>query len=67
MQRHEFDVVSLVAGLLFVIVAGTYAIVQAADASFDAQWVLPSLFVGLGLVIGAIALRRVLPPSTPRE
>ncbi len=64
MERHEFDIVSLVAGLLFVIVAAAYAIVAAADASFDAQWVVPALFVGFGLVLGAIALRRVLPPRS---
>lgn len=59
MQRHDIDVVSLVAGVVFVAIAGAYGLVRATNASFDAHWVLPALLIGLGLVLGAFAVRRL--------
>jgi hypothetical protein len=58
-SRHDVDVVSLVSGLVFAAIAGAYAIVRATNASFDAHWVFPALFIGLGLVLGAVAVRRL--------
>jgi hypothetical protein len=63
-SRHEIDVVSLVSGLVFAAVAGAYAIVRATHASFDAHWVFPSLFIGLGLVLGTVAVRRIAGSAT---
>lgn len=66
MSRHDVDVVSLVSGLVFAAIAGGYAIVRAAHASFDAHWVVPSLFIGLGLMLAAVAVRRLAQAPSDR-
>lgn len=57
MQRHELDLVSLIAGLL----AGTGAILYLLDLDgaieVDARWLASLAFIGLGLVALATAVR----------
>jgi hypothetical protein len=69
MRRHEFDVTSLVAGLVFVAIAAAYLVSSFTSLHVDAGWVLPFGLVGLGLagVIGSLArARRAEEPVTER-
>ena len=60
MIRHRMDAVSLVTGLVFAAVAGTYLLAAQAAVDVDARWVLPMAMIGLGLggVAGAISTAR---------
>lgn len=49
MRRHELDITSLVAGLVFVGVATAYLIGAYTKVRIDAGWVLPLALVGLGI------------------
>ena len=55
MQRHELDLVSLVAGLLFVVAGAAFLVGEATDLRVDPAWVLPVVLVGLGVtgLVGA--------------
>lgn len=50
MSRHERDLVSLMLGLLTVLLAGLFLVVDMSDTSVDARWVIPVLFIGVGAV-----------------
>lgn len=51
MERHRFDILSFVFGLLFVLVAlvGLTDLVQL--TWLDLRWIAPAVLVGLGLVL----------------
>jgi hypothetical protein len=53
-RRHDLDLVSLVAGALFVFVAAAYLLAELSDHRVDGEWVFPGLLVGLG-VLGLVA------------
>lgn len=55
MQRHELDLVSLVAGLLFVAAGAAFLVGEATDLWVDPAWLLPIVLVGLGVtgLVGA--------------
>jgi len=55
-ERHPLDVLSLVFGLLFAALA-IPVLVTDTPLDFDAGWVVPSVIVAIGLVIGASAFR----------
>ncbi len=57
MRRHEFDLTSLVVGLVFVAIAIAYLIGAYTDVRVEAGWVLPFGFVGLGIAGLAGSLR----------
>lgn len=57
MRRHELDLTSLVAGLVFVGIAVAYLIGAYTKVRVDAGWVLPIGLVGLGLAGLAGTLR----------
>ena len=68
MRRHETDVTSLVFGLVFLGVAGLWALVQADLLSLpDASVLGPAVLVVAGLVGIAVTVRRARrggqPPS----
>lgn len=63
MRRHELDLTSLVAGLVFVGIAVAYLIGAYTDVHIDAGWVLPIGLVGLGLAGLAGSLRAGLRPG----
>jgi hypothetical protein len=58
MQRHELDPLSLVAGVVFVVVGGGYAI-----GGLDLHWiaVLPATLIILGVLVLAAVARRSRP------
>lgn len=60
MERHQLDVVSLVAGSLFVAL-GIAVVFGGLDAfSSGRGWILPGTLIGLGALIAAVALNREL-------
>ena len=56
MRRHELDVLSLVAGLVFVVVAVSHLVTQATDADLDGRWIAPLVLIALGVagLVGAL-------------
>ena len=63
-QRHDFDVVSLVLGLILIGVA--VAVLSVGD--FHVRWVLPGLLIALGAAgLGGALRGRPEPPELPEE
>jgi len=65
MRRHELDLTSLVAGLVFIAIAVAYVVAEYTDATISAGWVLPLGLIGLGLAGLAGTLRRGLRDTRP--
>ena len=57
MRRHEIDAVSLVAGLLFLVVAGVHIVARATDTDLNLRWMVPAVLVLLG-VLGLLSAVR---------
>ena len=57
MRRHDLDLVSLIAGVVFVLVAVVHVVGVATDDALDPMWIAPVLLVGLGVAGLAGALR----------
>jgi hypothetical protein len=55
-RRHETDYVSLVAGLLFLVVAAVHVAAGSTDTELDVRWMIPTLLLLLGIVglMGAV-------------
>jgi hypothetical protein len=62
-RRHEIDYVSLVAGALFLVVAGVHIGAAASDTELDGRWAVPGLLVLLGVVGLLGALRGTRPEA----
>ena len=60
MSRHDRDVLSLMTGLLLVLVAALFLVVDATDLSVQARWVAPALL----LVVGGVGLAATLRART---
>ena len=73
MRRHELDLVSLVAGLLFLALAVAYVVGAYTDLRLDPRYAFPLVVIGLGLAgLGAsVAAQRrsdrALTTTTPPE
>ena len=67
MRRHELDLTSLVAGLVFIGIAVAYLIGSYASVRIDAGWVLPIGLVGLGVAGLAGSLRVGLRRDDPEQ
>jgi len=63
MRRHDLDLTSLVAGLVFVAIAVTYAVGSYTHTHVSAGLVLPLGLIGLGLAGLAGTVRRSLRDS----
>jgi hypothetical protein len=50
MRRHALDVVSLVAGLVFIAIAIVGLSDWSWNFSLDARWILPVVLIGVGLI-----------------
>lgn len=48
MQRHERDLTSLVAGVLFVLIGTAWGVGALDSVRVDGRWLLPALLIGLG-------------------
>ena len=48
LHRHGFDLVSLLAGLVFLAVSVTLLSAIASDTELNGHWIAPALLVGLG-------------------
>ncbi|MBA2769970.1 MAG: hypothetical protein H0U35_12750 [Sporichthyaceae bacterium] len=57
MRRHELDLVSLIAGVVFLIVAVSHLVGAATDITVDLDWLAPVALVGLGVAGLAGSLR----------
>lgn len=57
MRRHDLDWISLIAGVLFTLIALGYLVIAATDASFDGRLVWPVLLIALGAGGVATAVR----------
>jgi peptidoglycan/LPS O-acetylase OafA/YrhL len=56
-RRHDLDVVSLIAGVVFLALAVIYLVASATDSSIDGRYVWPALLVTLGAGGVAAAVR----------
>jgi hypothetical protein len=61
-QRHDRDAVSLMGGLLTVLVAGLFLLVDLTDVDMDARWVGPAVLIAVG-VAGLLSTLRRRSPS----
>ncbi|HVC74345.1 MAG TPA: hypothetical protein VNC85_11290 [Mycobacteriales bacterium] len=66
MRRHELDVFSLVAGLVFVAVAIGHLLDEGAGLDFDGLWVAPVVLVALGAA-GLGGVLRGREPQRPAD
>lgn len=57
MRRHEIDAVSLVAGLLFLVVAGVHIVARSTETDLNLRWMVPAVLVLLG-VLGLLSAVR---------
>jgi hypothetical protein len=56
-RRHEIDAVSLVAGLLFLVVAGVHIVARSTETDLNLRWMVPAVLVLLG-VLGLLSAVR---------
>ena len=49
MRRHDTDVVSFTAGVLFLAIGLAYLLPEVSDLEITTPWVVPALLLGLGL------------------
>ena len=57
MRRHDLDLVSLITGVVFALVAVTHLVAATTGDSLDPLWLAPVLLIGLGVAGLAGALR----------
>lgn len=59
MRRHETDLVSLVAGAVFLAVAAAHVLARANGTDLNLRWTLPALLLLLGALglVGGLGLR----------
>ena len=62
MRRHEIDAVSLVAGLLFLVVAGVHIVARSTETDLNLRWMVPAVLVLLG-VLGLLSAVRFPRPE----
>jgi hypothetical protein len=56
-RRHEIDAVSLVAGLLFLVVAWVHIVARSTETDLNLRWMVPAVLVLLG-VLGLLSAVR---------
>ncbi len=62
--RHDRDAVSLMGGVLTVLVAGLFLLVDTTDVGLDARWTGPLVLIVVGVVGLLSTLRRRSTGST---
>ena len=59
MRRHELDPVSLFSGLVFLLIAGGYALTHTTDTRLDWLVAVPVVLLVAGAAITLMAVRRI--------
>lgn len=69
MRRHELDLVSVITGALFLVVAVATLVGASTDERVDVGWLVPLVLVGLGIAGLAGVLRgpRIPPTDLPND
>jgi hypothetical protein len=69
MKRHDLDLVSLISGAVFVLVAVVHLLNAAADRGTDLAWLAPAVLVGLGVagLAGALRPSKDAAPAEPGD
>jgi hypothetical protein len=62
-RRHDLDLVSLITGALFLLVATTHLLAAGTEDHPGLGWLVPVVLVGLGVAGLAGALRSSWPPG----
>lgn len=57
MRRHDLDLLSLITGVVFLLVATSHLLGAVAGTDLDLAWLAPVVLVGLGVAGLAGALR----------
>ena len=65
MRRHDLDVVSLITGLVFALIAVSQLVGAVSGDPLDPLWLAPVLLIGLGAAGLAGALRAGRPAQEP--
>jgi len=65
MRKHRVDVTSLSLGAVFFLTAAIYLVADARGWSLDIRWIIPVLFIGIGLGGLAGAITNVVSARTP--
>jgi general stress protein CsbA len=65
MQRHELDVVSLFAGLMFVAIAAGYAVTHTTGVRVHWLIAIPALLLLVGAAVTTMAVRRIVAGREP--
>jgi hypothetical protein len=60
MRRHELDPVSLFSGLVFLLIAGGYALTHTTGARLDWLVAVPVVLLVAGAAITLMAVRRIV-------
>ena len=60
MSRHDLDLTSLIAGLVFVLIGGLYLLDASGTVELEVKWVVPLALIGLGTAGLAGSLLRVV-------
>jgi len=63
MRRHDLDLLSLIAGAVFLVVALSHLVGAATGEQLDLAWLAPAVLVGLGVAGLAGALRGTRSPD----
>jgi hypothetical protein len=64
-RKHDLDLTSLIAGIVFVVIAAAYLVGVYTDVHIGAGWVLPVALIGLGAAGLAGSVRRGLRRTPP--
>ena len=67
MRRHDLDLVSLITGVVFALVAVTHLVGAATGDALDPLWLAPVLLIGLGVAGLAGSLRGSRPDDEARS
>ena len=60
MSRHELDVTSLMFGLVFAVLGGSFLVAEANDADVDLTWLLSATLLAVGAVAVTVGVARAV-------
>lgn len=67
MKRHDLDLTSLIAGMVFLIVAASHLLAAATGSGANLGWLVPAALVAVGVAGLGSALRRRSDDAAPED